>query len=529
MMKKSFFKPLGAIFFKTKNILGVSSIAIVDFVSFCIAVITVLTIFFSPGISDTSTALADETSSLALKLDLETVMKDAIENNLALKVSRMTPQKEKENIQVAESIFDPVVTAGVNADDQETWNEPIDSDAIKVSGEASVSKFMPSGTTVSLSLKALDSTAETEGVGDTGGSYVQGALAVSHPLMKNRGEDVNRRNIKLAENQYQKSEMELKQAVIDTLSTAQTLYWSYYNTLDSLKVYEQSLELARRFIKEVEEKVKMGSAARLDILQARSEVASRETEVITAGNNVLNSRETLLTYIYGEADPNVAVECITPPSIPSMAIEGFDEARLIDMALELRTDYLSTVVDLDSADVNLVYYKNQMQPQLDIGASFVVNDAQADNEAYDSGEYKNYYYGGVGVTLAFPWGLKGEKASFASAKLGKKQLQISRDAVKSAIILDVRTALRDLTASVKRYETARLASRYSSESLDAEQVKFRNGLSTSYNVLLYQRDLTNARVKEVEAEIACQIALITLYQAVGNTLEENNISLEDSI
>lgn len=462
----------------------------------------------------------------SLKLDLEAVMDAALEKNLALKVSRMTPQKEKESIQVALSMFDPVVTVKGSSTDQETWNESNDSSLLQFSGEAGVSKLMPAGTALSLSLEAANSDAETDNTGDMGGSYVRSVFGVTHPLMKNRGREVNMRSVSLAENQYRKSEVELKQAVMDTVSQAQIRYWQYYSSLESLTVYEQSLELARRFIKEVEEKVKMGSAARLDILQAKSEVASREAEIITAQNNVLNSQDNLLNYIYGEAKPGKSVTCLSHPYVPETA---FDETGLIDQALTLRTDYKSAKVDLKSADVDLVYYENQTKPELNLNAGLGINDGHPESDLSQGDDYKNYYYGNVGVTLKFPWGLKGEKASYAAAKLSKRQVRTNMEDIRSRIVLDVRTALRDLTASVKRYETAQLASRYSDESLEAEQVKFRNGLSTSYNVLLYQRDLTDARVKELDALIACQTALIALYQAVGNTLEMNHIVLEEPL
>ncbi len=481
--------------------------------------------------SDISSETSSETSDMGtmslntLRLGLEETMEAALENNLDLKVSRMTPQKARESIKAAASMFDPVVTIEGSSADQESWNESIGSSYLQFSAEAAVSKLMPTGTALSLSLEAADSNAEADNTGDIGGSYVRSTFAVNLPLMKNRGKEVNMRNIVLAENQYRKSEMILKQAVMDTLAQAQTLYWHYYSTLESLTVYEQSLELARRFIKEVEEKVRMGSAARLDILQAKSEVASREAEVIIAQNDVLNAQDNLLNYIYGEAKPGTTVACLADPSISSIIRLSFDESSLINQAITLRTNYQAAGVDLESADTDLVYYKNQTRPELNINAAISINDGHPENELSQSGDYKNYYYGNVGASLKFPWGLQGDKANYAAAKLDKKQLQRNMESIKSRIVLDVRTALRDLNAAVKRYETAQLASQYSSESLDAEQVKFRNGLSTSYNVLLYQRDFTDARVKEVDALIACQTALIELYQAVGNTLEINNITL----
>ena len=461
-----------------------------------------------------------------LALDLRTAIETALERNHNLKASRMNPLTAQEQIQLAQSAFDPQVSVTGSTADHESWDEPDERSTLQFATEASVSKTLETGTSFSATLTAAEMDSETDTMGDVGGSYLHSTAAVSHPLMKNNGRQVNLRNVTLATHQFRKSELQLKQAVMDTVAQTQKLYWSYYSALESLTVYEKSLELARRFISEVDEKVKMGSAARLDLLQARSEVASREAEIITGQNRVDNAADTLLNYIYGEARPGVTVSCQTLPAIPTIAQGKFDEANWVDQALTLRTDHQTAGIDIESADVNLLYYENQTKPDLTLDAAVGINDSHPDNDnTVVNDNLRNEYYGSVGITLKFPWGLRGEKANLATAKLSKRQLMINQDAVRSQIVLDVRTALRDLKAAVKRYETAQTASNYAEESLEAEQVKFRNGLSTSYNVLLYQRDLTDARVREVDALIACQTALISLHQAVGNTLEVNNIEL----
>ncbi len=471
-----------------------------------------------------TTASASQAND-TLALDLQTVMQTALEKNHQLKALRMNPLTAREQIQLAQSAFDPQVSVTGSTADQESWDEPDDSSTLQVATEASVAKKMETGTSFSATLTAAEMDSETDTLGDVGGSYLRSTAAVSHPLMKNNGRQVNLRSVTLATHQFRKSEFQLKQAVMDTIAQAQNLYWAYYSALESLTVYEKSLELAQRFIREVDEKVKMGSAARLDLLQARSEVASREAEIITGQNRVDNAADTLLNYIYGEARPGVNVSCQTLPAIPEMTNTLSDEKQLIHQALALRTDHQTAGIDIESADVDLLYYENQTKPDLTLDAAVGINDGHPDNDAFVSDDLENYYYGSVGITLKFPWGFRGEKANLATAKLSKRQLMINQDAVRSQIVLDVRTALRDLKAAVKRYETAQTASNYAEESLEAEQIKFRNGLSTSYNVLLYQRDLTDARVREVDALIACQTALIALHQAVGNTLEVNNIEL----
>lgn len=458
-----------------------------------------------------------------MTLSLGEAIEKALTHNLDLELARITPEKERENVAVAVSEFDPVISAETGTLRRKSYDETVDSETTGISGKAGVTKRFDTGTELSLTLEAVNNDADADPGMDVGGDYTEAVLFVSHPLLKNSSRAVNLKDVTLAENTLKKARIDLKQAIIDTVSQAQNLYWEYFSALQALAVYEQSLALAMRFIDEVEEKARIGSAARLDILQARAEVASREEDIITARNTMENAKDTLLNYIYGHTRFRGSVLCLTEPSIMS---REWDEGALIKEAMGKRTDYVSTRVDLDSADVNVIYYANRKKPELDVNLTLGVNDGTAGSDLSPLDQYHNYCYGQVVFSLKFPWGFRGEKADYAAAKLGKKQVEVMLDSIRARIVLDVKTALRDLTAAGKRVETTLMAGQYSRESLDAEQVKFRNGLSTSYNVLLYQRDLTDALVKKVNATIAYQTSLVALYKAVGTTLEINKIELE---
>ncbi|MCP4108560.1 MAG: TolC family protein [Desulfobacteraceae bacterium] len=83
------------------------------------------------------------------------------------------------------------------------------------------------------------------------------------------------------------------------------------------------------------------------------------------------------------------------------------------------------------------------------------------------------------------------------------------------IISEVRTALGNLVEADKRYHTTTLSKKLAEKKLSAEERKFIIGLSTSYNVLLYQRDLTDAAVRTINTVIDYQLALIHLDEVTG--------------
>ena len=67
------------------------------------------------------------------------------------------------------------------------------------------------------------------------------------------------------------------------------------------------------------------------------------------------------------------------------------------------------------------------------------------------------------------------------------------------------------------------------QTLDDEEKKYQLGSSTSYNVVLRSRDLTTAQGTELRARINLIEAAVAFNQAVGRTLEVNNITVADAL
>jgi outer membrane protein TolC len=67
------------------------------------------------------------------------------------------------------------------------------------------------------------------------------------------------------------------------------------------------------------------------------------------------------------------------------------------------------------------------------------------------------------------------------------------------------------------------------QTLEGDQQKYRLGASTVYQVVQDQRDLATAGSAEVQALANYSHARIAFDQALGATLEVNNISLDEAL
>lgn len=93
------------------------------------------------------------------------------------------------------------------------------------------------------------------------------------------------------------------------------------------------------------------------------------------------------------------------------------------------------------------------------------------------------------------------------------------------LLVELENAVQEYRASLERMEFVKEAVRLAAEGLRSEQSRLASGVTTSYNVLNQQRDLSFARTRELAVEVESFSALVQLYLIKGNLSETLNINL----
>ncbi len=91
---------------------------------------------------------------------------------------------------------------------------------------------------------------------------------------------------------------------------------------------------------------------------------------------------------------------------------------------------------------------------------------------------------------------------------------------------EVRIAARAVETAVKAIDSANVSVRLAEKNLDAEHKRYDNGMSTSFQLLQIQEDLTSARSRQVFAVTAYRRALVEYYRATGRLLDETGVVLD---
>ncbi len=143
-----------------------------------------------------------------------------------------------------------------------------------------------------------------------------------------------------------------------------------------------------------------------------------------------------------------------------------------------------------------------------------------------SRNFPNY---SLGFQLNIPLRNRSAQADMVLDQLNLRQQEIRQQQLLNQVRVDVRNALIALQQASAAYQAAVKARTLQEQTLDAEQKKYTLGASTIFFVIQSQRDLTQAQSNAVAAESAYAKARVQLNMATGQTLEVNNIAIDEAL
>ena len=496
--------------------------------------------FFSLFLIPISVANANEPLSLTLQETIETVLK----NNISISVQSYNSKINEQFIFEKEADFDPTVDFEFTVGEETRQSASTLADSktrdLDYDWDFSVSQKFVTGGDYELT---MDNNKNQSSSSRTSLNPIYSsdlALTVTQPLLKDFGIDLNKREIYIAKNDQKISDHQFTEKVIATIAETENIYWDLVFSIEDLKVKETSLQRARDLEKQVKAQVDVGTLAELEILQAKSNVASREERLLNAQNLIDDNGDNLKSILNISFDSEEGLKEIIPADSPVFeprAENSLEEA--LKTALIHRPDLLAKKMELENRNIEAKYNENQTLPTLDLVGSLGLNglsgDSSTKNGSYDSAlseafstDFRLWQFG---INLSYPLGNHAAKSKLAIKRLEVAQLLLNIKDLEKTIVVEVREAHRQIKTDIKRVQATRVARKLAEEKLNAEEKKFKVGLSTSFNVLEFQEDLAEEQSNEIKAVIDYNKSLNRLNQVMARTLEEYDIRLfskEDS-
>ena len=198
-------------------------------------------------------------------------------------------------------------------------------------------------------------------------------------------------------------------------------------------------------------------------------------------------------------------------------------------ALRDRADLSRAQLDIENANSQVALTGNQRLPDVRLNATYQASGL-AGTEVLRSGGFPGTIVGtgtatglgtvldqlfrsdyptwAVGVSVAYPIGQSVEEANYARSRLEREQAIERVKGAQGRVIQQVRDAGWKVEMNAKRIETSRATRELAEQRLDAEQRRFEVGMSTSFLVIQAQRDLSEARQRELAAVLAYNLSLV---------------------
>jgi outer membrane protein TolC len=376
-------------------------------------------------------------------------------------------------------------------------------------------------------------------------------LILTQNLLQGFGRAVNGRNIRVQKNNVKVSALQFKLQIIATVSAALNLYWDLVSFDADVRARQREVGTAQQLLDDNKKLVQFGTAAPIEITRAESQLYAGQQDLVTAQTNLLQQETILKNYLSrnGVADAGLTALHIVP--LDKFEIPEKDEIRpledLIHQALTSRPEMEQARLNLASNQMNLVGIKNSLRPTLNAFAEVTNNGLSGDLTAYGLAQgYPGSLVGGygnmlsqifrrdypnysAGISLNIPLRNRAAKADYATSLLELRQNELNLRKNINQIRVDVQNALVGVEQARARYEAAVRSRALQEQTLAGDQKRYALGATVSFQVVQDQRDLASAHSAEVQSMANYTHARIALDQALGTTLDVNEVLIDEAL
>jgi outer membrane protein len=382
-------------------------------------------------------------------------------------------------------------------------------------------------------------------------------LVVNQNLLQGFGIGVNNRNIRVAKNNLKVTDIQLKLQVITTVSAVLNLYWDLVSFNEDLRIKQEALNTAQQLYEGNQKQVELGTLPAIEATRAAAEVSAAKESLLIAQTNVAQQETVLKNALSRNAVVNQTLDEVHIVPLDHITVPETEDLKptpeLVNLALAQRPEIAKAKINIESATLNLGGSRNYLLPTLQAnfeltnnGLSGAVNPGVLLNQAglpafvapsaYVGGygnmlkqifgrDYPNY---SAGFSLNIPFRNRVAQADYVADQLSLRQNQLQYQKAIAQIRVDVKNAVIGLQQARARYETAVATRSLQQQTLEAEQNRFRFGESTIATVVQAERDLADDQSAEVHGLANYTHAKIAFDEAVGQTLDANNISMEEA-
>ncbi len=378
-------------------------------------------------------------------------------------------------------------------------------------------------------------------------------FSFNQPLLQGFSPAVNSRDIRVARNNMEVSDMVVRMQVATTVSAALNLYWDLVSFIDAVRIKQEALKSAEDLLEGNKKQVAIGALAGIEVTRAAAAVSVSKEDLQIAQTNVEQQEIVLKNMLNRNSIENTWLDDVHIIPLDHIEIPKTEEIRpiqdMIQEAMNGRLELKRENVNLQSQKIMLKGDKNAILPSL--SAFFELTNhglSGPPNPYYNNccGSPNSYFIGGdgtalgqllrrnfpdysAGISLNIPFRNRAAQADYVTDQLQLRQAELQHQRTINQVRVEVKTNVIGLQQARSRYETAVASRVLAEQTLEAEQKRFQAGVGSVALVIAAQQSLAATQDSEVQAMANYTHNKISLDMALGRTLDVNHISMDEAI
>lgn len=355
-------------------------------------------------------------------------------------------------------------------------------------------------------------------------------VTYTQPLLRNGGWAVNMAPLRLAAMDSDIAFQQYRRQLMLTVSKAESAYWNVYYAQQQLEFFDESVKVAQEVLDDSRQKLEAGQGAELDVMEAQSGVALRQTKRNEALQDYYDAVGNLLAMTGKTPDPrtagtgNATVHVADPP--PETNLDLSYQSGIQD-AMELNPDYQVLAQRVKQQQLRLQVARNQLMPELDFKSAYGYNGlSSSPGASFDSMDAGNTPSWSVGLELDIP--LCGDikaRNLYTAAKLALAEAISTERDTKAQIANHLDIIIQKTHAwqqSIASYQTV---THFNEVLLKTQSERLKAGTIDAHQLLEVEADLLDSRQELANALVQYRRSVIDEDLTTGAILKHHNLEI----
>ncbi len=350
-------------------------------------------------------------------------------------------------------------------------------------------------------------------------------VGFNQPLWRGRGSHYARSGQALAEINRDAASLTREATANRVISQVISAHWEIAYAWRDLAIRRASLALAEEQLRNTQARIEVGAVAPTEALAVEQIIASREEAILNAELNVTNRSLTLRGLAGLEIGPGeIDLWSDAPVTITPRA---FDTNELLARAFEQSPDLAALKVRREELAYQVELASEEIQPQLDLDASFgPTGNGEDPSEALSNTVRFRDITFGASLNLQHTFGQRTARGRAEGARERLARLEVDIRATETQITQDLVTAVKQAQIAQKRVALGDTVIGLAERNIAAEKARFDLGRATNFDVLERQDELEQAQLQRARAVVDYLLAVTTLDALTGDLLSRYGIRID---